>query len=153
MEPISSIEIKTKANLGKRISAALIDYGIMFFFTGIMFYFHGKPVEGGYTLTGYPFLVVVLFWTITTIGLEQILGATIGNYMSDLKPVSIKNYTNRRLTIGQSVKRHLLDVIDLWPFGILGILLIKNTKHNQRLGDIWAKTIVIDTTDQEQGIK
>ena len=43
-------------------------------------------------------------------------------------------------------------MFDFWPFGILGILFIKNTKYNQRLGDLLAKTIVIDTTDKTQGI-
>jgi len=153
MEAISRLEIKTKANLGKRITAGFIDYAIIFFFQGIMFYFYGKQIDGGYVLSGTPFWMVVLFWAFMTIGLEQIFGATIGNFMSDLKPVSIKDFNNQRLTIGQSIKRHLVDILDIWFFGLIGILLIKNTKHNQRLGDIWAKTIVLDTIDKEQGMK
>ena len=27
------------------------------------------------------------------------------------------------------------------------------TQYHQRLGDIWAKTVVIDTNDEEQGLK
>jgi uncharacterized RDD family membrane protein YckC len=153
MEAISKIERKTKPNLGKRISAGFIDYAIILFFQGILFYFYGEQIDGSYVLSGFPFLIVVIFWAIMTIGLEQIIGATIGNYMSDLKPVSIKNFNNERLTIGQSIKRHLADIIDLWLFGLIGILLIKNTKNNQRLGDLWAKTIVVDTNDSDQGLK
>ena len=153
MEAIVKIEIKTKANIGKRISAGFIDYAIIFFFQGIMFYYFGKQIDGEYILTGMPFGIVVLFWAIMTIGLEQIFGSTLGNYMSDLKPVSIKSYDSQRLTIRQSIKRHLGDFLDIWFFGLIGILLIKNTKHNQRLGDLWAKTIVIATNEPEQGIK
>ena len=48
------------------------------------------------------------------------------------------------------MKRHLLDPIDLLFYGIPAIITIKNTEKHQRLGDLWAKTIVIDTMDAEQ---
>ena len=149
----SRLELKTKANLGKRISAGLIDYGMVSIFTFGMFYFYGEPIEGGYTLAGYPFLIVILFWALITIGMEQIFGVTLGNYMSDLRAISAINYSDDRITFGQSIKRHLLAILDLWLFGLIGIILIKNTKQNQRLGDIWAKTAVIDTTDGNQGVQ
>lgn len=153
MEPYTRIEIKTKANIGKRLTAGFIDYGIVLFFMGIMFYIFAVPIENGYRLSGMPFWAVVLFWGVMTIGMEQLLGATLGNYLSDLKPVSIQSFNNPKLSFGQSVKRHLADLIDMFMFGIIGFLLIVNTKHNQRLGDIWGKTIVVDTTDAEQGIQ
>ena len=125
---------------------------LYFFFTTGMFYFYGKPIENGYALSGYPFLIVILFWAIMTIGIEQIFGVTLGNYLSDLKAISTINYDKNRISLGQSVKRHLIAIIDIWLFGLIGILLIKHTKLNQRLGDVWAKTVVIDTTDKNQGI-
>ncbi len=149
----SKLELKTKANLGKRMSAGLIDYGMTSIFNVGMFYFYGESIEGGYTLTGYPFLIVILFWAFITIGIEQFFGVTLGNYMSDLKAISTNNYNESRISLGQSVKRHLVAIIDFSFFGLIGILLIKNTELNQRLGDIWAKTVVIDTTDNEQGIR
>lgn len=63
--------------------------------------------------------------------------------------LEVRSIKNSKLTFSQSLKRHLLSIFDLWPFGILGYLLIKNTKYNQRLGDLWAKTIVIDKNDAE----
>jgi uncharacterized RDD family membrane protein YckC len=84
--------------------------------------------------------------------MEQYFGATIGNKLLKLR-VAPKNDLRKPLTFGQSFKRHLVDMIDLWPFGLLGILLIKNTQYNQRLGDLWSKTIVIDLEDLEQGVK
>ncbi len=77
-----------------------------------------------------------------TIGVEQLLGKTLGNYAVDLKPISMEN---TKPTFVQSLKRHLLDPIDMFFFGLIGILLIINTENNQRLGDIWAKTMVITT--------
>jgi uncharacterized RDD family membrane protein YckC len=149
----SRIEIKTKANLGKRMGAGLIDYGIIFSFLALMFYFYGTQLESGLMLSGKPFYAVIFFWAVMTIGCEQLLGATLGNYMFDLKPVSIIDFNQKNLSLSQSVKRHLLDIVDLWLFGLVALLLIKNTKYNQRLGDLWAKTIVIDTTDDKQGLK
>ncbi len=149
----SRLELKTKANLGKRISAGLIDYGMVSIFTFGMFYLYGESIDGVYTLEGYPFLIVILFWALMTIGIEQVFGVTLGNYMSDLKAISVLNYCDNRITFSQSIKRHLLAIIDLWLFGLIGILLIKNTRLNQRLGDIWAKTVVIDTTDDSQGVQ
>lgn len=149
----SKLEIKTKANLGKRMSAGLIDYGMASIFNIGMFYFYGEHIEGVYRLSGFPFLMVFVFWAFITIGMEQIFGVTLGNYMSDLKAISTNKYNESSITLGQSVKRHSIAIIDFSLFGLIGILLIKNTELNQRIGDIWAKTVVIDTTDKEQGIK
>ncbi len=55
--------------------------------------------------------------------------------------------SNLKPTFGQSFKRHLLDPIDMFFFGLIGILTIKNSVKNQRLGDMWAKTIVMKTSD------
>ena len=134
------------------MSAGLIDYGMAFIFNIGMFYFYGENIEGVYTLTGFPFLMVFIFWAFITIGMEQIFGVTLGNYMSDLKAISTTSNNESRISFGQSIKRHLLAIIDFSLFGFIGILLIKNTVYNQRLGDIWAKTVVIDTSEKEQGI-
>jgi hypothetical protein len=79
-----------------------------------------------------------------TVGLEQWLGATLGNSLVGLKPISIRKLTNdsglnktaEKLTFAQSLKRHSLDLIDMFFFGLIGIITIKNTDRNQRLGDI-----------------
>lgn len=108
-----------------------------------LMYFYGTPNdEGGQSLNGMPALSVMLFWGIITIGMEQLVGATIGNYLNNLKPISISN-PEEKVSFVQSLKRHLLDIIDISFFGLVGILVIKNTKKHQRLGDLWAKTIVI----------
>ncbi|MCU4177800.1 RDD family protein [Carboxylicivirga sp. N1Y90] len=151
---MNKIQIKTKPNLGKRIYACVIDYGFIYaFMIGMLIFYGEQSSEGGYSLSGFPALFVSLFWGLMTIGIEQIFGTTLGNYLNDLKPISIKgDFNNLDLSLGQSIKRHLLDCIDIYTFGIIGIIAIKNSKYNQRLGDIWATTIVIDIKDKEQGI-
>lgn len=146
-------KLKTKPNLGKRFAAGLIDYGLIVSYFFLMIYVFGESnEEGGYTVNGWPGISIIVVWFILTIGLEQLTGSTLGNKSQRLKVVP-KTDPRKSLTFSQSLKRHLVDMIDLWPIGLIGILTIKNTEYNQRLGDLWAKTIVIDLMDAEQGLK
>ena len=133
-----------KTNLGKRFLAGFIDYSIISIFFFAFVYSFGSPNdEGGYSVTGFLALIPFIFWFSFTVLLETFFGATIGNSIVGLKPKSlIKN--SGEITLSQSLKRHLLDPIDMFPFGLIGIMTIKNTDRNQRLGDIWAKTIVTE---------
>ncbi len=149
-------EIKTEPNIGNRILAGFVDYIIIYTFFFIFLLAFGEPnAEGEYSVNGLPALVPILFWGIMTIGLEQWFGATLGNSLAGLKPVSIRKATDNstfsgmdeKLTFGQSLKRHLLDPIDMLFFGFIGIITIKNTDKNQRLGDIWGNTIVVKTSE------
>ena len=144
--------ITTKPNLQKRFFAGLIDYGIIFIVAFFDFYFFGEKAEDGlWKLNGLPPFGLMIFWFAWTVVAEQFSESTFGNQLMNLKVLSI-NENDTEPSFGQSFKRHLLDLFDLWPVGILGILFIKNTKYNQRLGDFWAKTIVVDILDKEQGI-
>lgn len=139
-----------KTNLGKRFLAGLIDYSIIITFFYVFVSSFGEPNdEGGYSVTGILALVPVLFWFTFTVLFEVFFDATLGNSIVGLKPKSlIKN--NGELLFSQSVKRHLLDPIDMFLFGLIGIITIKNTERNQRLGDIWAKTIVTENTKHKK---
>jgi len=135
--------MKTEPNIGNRILAGLIDYTLIYLFTFTMVFVLGEPNEEGvYSLSGAPALIPVLFWLIMTVGLEIGLGATLGNSIVGLKAIPMSGQ-NRKLTFGQSLKRHLLDPVDMFFFGLPGIITIKNTDKNQRIGDLWAKTIVV----------
>lgn len=133
-------------NLTKRFLAGLIDYAIIYAFFFAFISAFGEPnEEGGYSVTGFLALVPILFWFVFLVVIETIFGATLGNSIVGLQPKSlIKN--NGELSLGQSLKRHVLDPIDMFPFGLLAIMTIKNTDRNQRLGDIWAKTIVVEAS-------
>ncbi|MCV2487368.1 RDD family protein [Flavobacterium sp. SH_e] len=146
-------KIATKPNLKKRTLAGLIDYSLMFGAALVMFLYFGEKTENGYELKGFPALFNLLIWFGYMVGFEVKFGATLGNQIFDLQVISIKDSKTTSLTLGQSFVRHLFDIFDLWFFGLLGIVLIKNTKYNQRLGDLCANTIVVDTKDSEQFYK
>lgn len=128
----------------RRFFAALIDYGVVFCFTFYFILAFGTPNDqGGYSVTGILALIPSFFWFIYVVMIEVFFNATIGNTIMQLKPKSLTtNHGN--LNFSQSLKRHLLDLLDMFPFGLIGLITIKNTEKNQRLGDIWAKTTVIE---------
>lgn len=87
-----------------------------------------------------------------TVGLGIGMGGTIGNSIVGLRAIPMRG-PNRKLTFGQYLKRHLLDPINMLFFGLPGIITIKNTEKNQRIGDLWAKTIVVKVKKQIEPIK
>ena len=130
--------------IGKRILAGLIDYSIIVVFFFWFVYTYGEPnLEGGYTVNGLLAFIPMVFWGLMTIGMEQFFGATLGNMFLDLKPVSI-NGVDDKLSFGQSALRHIFDPVDMIPFGLVGILVINNSDKYQRVGDIVAKTVVLE---------
>lgn len=143
-------EIKTQPNIGNRFTAGLVDYTLIYGVTFFLVFTLGEPNdEGAYSLKGLLGLIPIIFWLIMTVGLEIGFGATLGNTLVGLKPIP-KNGTNRKLTFGESFKRHFLDPIDMFCFGLVGIITIKNTDLNQRVGDLWANTIVVPIKSQTE---
>lgn len=128
-------------NIKRRFLAGFIDYLIIFSFTWAYIYTFGTPTEDGYEVNGISALPIFLFWLLMTAGLEQLMGATIGKGIVGLKPLHV----DRKIkpSFSQSFKRHLLDPIDMFLFGFVAVIAIRNTDKHQRLGDLWAKTIVV----------
>lgn len=144
--------IKTTSNIGDRFVAGLVDYLIIYGFTFFLIFTFGEPNnEGGYSLNGFSALLPILFWGFMTVGFEQLFRATLGNLLVGLRPVPIQKLTDNstiieteeKLTFIQSLKRHLLDPVDMFFFGLVGVITIKNSDLNQRNGDVWAHTVVV----------
>ncbi len=136
-------ELLTQPNIGKRIGATIIDYGIIFIFFIAYVSVFGEPNdEGGHTVTGFPALVPIGFWFVYLIVLEYKWGSTLGHLIFQL---TVTDLVYGRPSFSQIFKRRLCDIFDItMSFGIVAFILVKNTRYNQRLGDIWAKTLVID---------
>ena len=137
--------MKTKPNLLKRSLATIIDYG--FFYLVIFTYiaYFGEPNNaGGYSIEGIPALVVPIVWFAYFVVIEAVNGATIGHQLFNL---SVKTLDNQAISLMHSLKRHLLDPVEILMFGIPALIAIKNSDNNQRIGDMWAKTVIIDLAD------
>jgi uncharacterized RDD family membrane protein YckC len=139
-----------KPNLKKRILATVLDYGLYcLFFLAYVLYFGHDNTDGGKTVDGIRAVPVFIVWLLYFAGIEGAWGATPGHKLLDLRVVSVGPGPVRFV---QALKRHLLDPFDIFFWGIPGIIAIKNTEKHQRLGDLWAKTIVVDTKDSEQNL-
>ena len=140
---------KTKPNVGKRIGATLIDQAILWTLLYLFFKEFGTPnPEGGYSVTGFLSFIPIIIWFCFIVLPEFYYSSTLGHKLLCLQVVSIEDIN---LKFSQVLKRRICDIIEVIGFfGLLAFILVKNTKFNQRLGDIWAKTIVIDKADPEQ---
>ena len=137
-------QLGNKKNIGRRFVAGLIDYVLLYSLIFAYLYSFGEQNnEGGFSVTGIAAIVPFVLWFAIIVLTEVFYGATLGNSLMNLKPKSLTT-NNGELTFGQSITRHLFDPIDMFPFGIIGILTIKNSSKNQRLGDIIANTTVVE---------
>lgn len=135
--------IKSQPKISKRFFATVIDYipQLIFFFWYI--YNFGEPNDaGGYSVEGLKATAPIIFWFILLVIPEAISGKSLGKLVVGLKVVNAKN--GKPISIIQGIKRRLLDPIDLLgTLGVVAYLNVKNTPQNQRLGDLWSKTIVV----------
>ena len=135
--------IETQPHIERRIIAGCIDYAIIYtlsFFTMMVCQIRiDFNVE---ELSDVFLLIPIGIWVLMTVFIEITACATIGNLIVGLKAIPI-NGQYRKLTFLESLKRHLLDPADMFFFGLVGVVVIKNTPYNQRVGDLWAKTMVI----------
>lgn len=144
-------QFKHKPNLKKRIIATLLDY-LLFF---LVFYMYvslfGEEVdESKWQVTGWMTLPLFMYWFLYFVVVEGVYGATFGHQSVGLKVLQLNR---NKIGISHAFKRHLLDCIDIVFYGIPALIAIKNSEKHQRLGDMWAQTIVVDTSDFEQFTK
>ena len=126
----------------RRFIAGLIDYLIVLSLTAFYIYKFGEHnSEGEYSVNGLKAIPVFIFWFLYFCIIETTLGSTLGNYILKLKPVDLD--TGKNINLKQSFLRHIVDLIDMFFFGIVAIIIIKNSKESQRLGDLLGQTKVI----------
>jgi uncharacterized RDD family membrane protein YckC len=137
--------VEPKRYLRLRILATLIDYGIFF----ILFYIYtsaiGQPKnDGGSEVTGWPVLLVPAFWFIYFVVLEAFNGATPGH---DICKLTVVKTNAEKLTLSDAFKRRIIDLIDIFFYGIPALICICSTPKFQRLGDLFAGTVVVKKSD------
>lgn len=103
--------------------------------------------NGVTTVSGFKALVIPIVWFIYFVVIEAEYGATLGHKSFDIKVMTIDR---KDIEFTHALKRHLLDPIDILFYGIPAFIAVKYSLRHQRLGDMWAQTIVIDILDPEQ---
>jgi len=81
-------------------------------------------------------LATAAFWIFP----EWLLGSTMGKWACDLKVTTLNGMS---ISFMQSLKRNVLRLLDFFPFYLPGFATASLTPNRQRLGDLWAKTIVV----------
>ncbi|HLK28523.1 MAG TPA: RDD family protein [Puia sp.] len=132
----------TKPYIQKRVAATFIDYTLTYVLTFFYIYVVGKTDENGsHVVTGLPALVPMLFWFLYFIICESFLDGTMGHHLFKIKVVSMDG---SKPEFSQILLRRLADILEIsWCFGLIAFITAKSTQNNQRLGDIWGKTIVV----------
>lgn len=130
------------ARVRKRIFAALIDYVIYFVMFGFYTFSFGEENEsGGYTVEGMMTLPLLLIWVIYFPVIEGLFGQTFGKKLLGIRVTTIRG---KDIGIGTSMLRHLLDFIDFSFAGLVGVIVMKSSRNNQRVGDHIASTLVVE---------
>ena len=138
---------RTLAKTSKRVFATIIDYGVFFLIMWVYMMYFGEETNDGYEVNGIMTFPIFILWFFYFVLVEGFWQATIGHQLLNLK-ISQENY--KEIGIGHSFKRRILDMIDFMFFGVPAFIAIRNNEKNQRIGDMYAKTIVInDEYDDE----
>jgi uncharacterized RDD family membrane protein YckC len=140
---IRTVEPKRYVKL--RIFATLIDYGIYFMLFYIYMWAFGIQTDGGgYTVNGLLALPIPVVWFIYFAVTEAYNGATPGH---DICKLTVVKVNAQKLSLGDAFKRRIVDPIDIFIYGIPALICIYNTPKFQRLGDIFADTVVVKKSD------
>ena len=78
--------------------------------------------------------------------IESLNGRTLGHTLVQLRVTTL---SGNNISFVQSFKRRLLDPVDIFSFwGVVAVIAIRNSDRNQRIGDMWAKTLVVGAETQ-----
>ena len=130
-----------------RIVAFIVDatlYFIIFIIFGI--FFGVEKVDGsGFNIIGFPafilFIISLFLWPLS----ESFSGQTIGKRLVGLKVV---DESFSEIKTRQAIIRFLFAYIDL-GFFLVGLIVASTNNKNQRIGDLVAKTVVIDLNEKQ----
>jgi uncharacterized RDD family membrane protein YckC len=133
--------------LSRRVVAAVLDYILYFTLVLGYIYFFGKRNDQGLMeVNGFRHVFMLfLIWVVYFPVVEGTFGYTAFKGILDLKVVQ-----ERRSDFGFAVsfKRHMVDFIDFFLFGVVAIIMVKVSSEHKRLGDRIAHSHVV--MDKEQ---
>lgn len=130
----------------KRTLAAAMDYGLCFaLFLAYTRVFGEANEQGAYVVHGcLHFMVMLAVWFLMFPLPEAVWGRGIGKAVCNLRVV-MQSRPDTRPTLAAVAKRQLTAFFEVGMcLGILPLIVIFSTPARQRLGDLWAGTIVVE---------
>lgn len=128
--------------LGPRVVSGLIDLVILVLINALITLLLIPVASAGVQVLPPTAIGVGLFF-VYSIGLEGILGATIGKMLMGQKIVKTNGFP---IDLPAAIIRNVLRPVDAIPFFLpylTGIILIQSSPKRQRLGDRLANTVVV----------
>lgn len=95
-----------------------------------------------------PGLITVAYFVL----LEGLAGATVGKFVLGVR---VRGLDGSRIGLGPALVRNLARVVDAFPYVIpylVGGIVVSRSDTRQRLGDRWARTVVILMGTERGGI-
>ena len=139
--------VNTKPYIKLRIIATVIDYGIFFaLYYAILYTMGENQGDGKYVLYGWPVLIIPICWTIYFVITEASNQATPGHAICKLK---VYKTNGRNPGFTDAFKRRVCDPLDIFIYGLPALICILKTPKHQRLGDLFADTVVVKASDIE----
>jgi uncharacterized RDD family membrane protein YckC len=140
---------KIPRHTGRRALAATIDYGIL---TGcsvlILSAVGTTDADGIVRVTGIPALMLMaagaVIWLLYFPLAEALFGQTLAKAALRLEVVRLDG---KPLRFGDAVQRRIIDLMELWMFGIPALISATQSPYGQRFGDRLAATTVVADED------
>lgn len=131
---------ETHVSVGLRFVAIIVDSIILFIVAYFIAVITGGTTAGGFELQGAPFflfsIIILLYYCL----LEAFLGGTLGKLVLGMR---VQMTDGSPCTIGASLIRNLLRIVDGLFFYLLAAILVWTSPTRQRLGDRLAGTVVV----------
>jgi uncharacterized RDD family membrane protein YckC len=139
----------TIANMGDRILAAMIDLGILSGYLSLIWYVESTVRITTYSLEFWIEMFFLLPACLYSLAFEFFMdGQTPGKRIRKVKVVRMDGES---LTFGNCIIRWLFRLVDIWfDSGSVAIVAATFSKSHQRLGDMVAGTILINTRPQTE---
>lgn len=129
---------QTPASIGERMAAQLIDWVAMLAYFFLMRYFFDMAGLYSTSLTLLFIILPILFYSLLCEVFNN--GQSLGKHIMKIRVVMKDGSTP---TLGSYLLRWLLWTVDGPTLSFLGVLVILINRHNQRLGDLAAGTMVV----------
>lgn len=135
------------AGVGRRISGGLIDLVVTVvgvILVGWIFGLSESTSTGGkmsYSIEGWPFLFACLVVFLLFAAMEAFLGKTPGKFAVSTRVV---DEDGDQINLVSALIRNALRFVDGIAFYIVGLVIVAIDGENRRLGDILAKTRVVN---------
>ncbi len=113
-------------------------------------YQNGTDVSYQFSLTGWRFVLGVFLCFLLFGIMEYFTGRTPGKFLSGTMVVTEKY---KKLKFWQAMVRNIVRLVDFIGIYLVGLIIILFDKKNQRLGDLCAKTYVIQSTNIDKDLK